>query len=110
MSARYRPKYTFWITEGHAYGRVARFPTPEAFLRHRYNYGTKWPFLRQEQDGNVFFEDWRQTNPIESFVEREKAHVGKSWYRYSFGENGDLYLEYAKPGQRGSFELWEWEG
>ena len=100
-------KHSFWIVEGAVYGRVASFPTVEAFLTERYHYGAGWSWPQQEADGSVFFEDWKQEHPIEEYIQSERVNVKRKWCRYSFMDGGGLYLDHGEPGSRGAFELWE---
>lgn len=106
---RHRPKYTLWVVEGFAYGRVDAFPDVRAFLEARYNYGTNrgdnW------DDGNILSSEWKQDHPLKEYVASESPKVTRGWYRYTFEEDGDLYLREVNAGGKGAFELWhmrEW--
>lgn len=96
------PKNTLWAFDGCYYGRVTSYPEPQDFLAAIYR------GEGQIDEDHQFYEDWKERNPLEVFIEREERQVRRSWYRYSFMDGGGLYLDDAKPHTRGAFEIWEW--
>ena len=101
------PKYTFWIPDdgdGVCYGRVDRFPTPEAFLTRRYN------LSYAEDEGHAYYNDWKAEHPLAAFLVSEAPKVTRGWYCWRFCEDNGLSPEVSAQGKRGAFELWEYEG
>ena len=105
-----KPRDTFRLTEeGDAYGRVTSYPTAEAFLIARYDYGAGWPDSKVEQDGdgNVFDGYWKIKHPLVAYIKAEAPNVRRGWYRFTPMKGGGLYLHFSNANTSGAFELWQ---